>query len=192
VTGLSGNNIVSIEVRHLYADNGVAELARIPLTSLPESILLGDEATMIIRFKLDAAVTIDELSDETKHFAATMLQPISANSTVSFDVDGLTPGTHGEAILRLGIGRSHGLSLNPDVAINGTPVSVATDYRGYDQFHNGQGQPRFFGVLEIPVPWSAIASDNQVDVTFPDNGGYVSSVALQVFDQSVAVTRRSN
>ena len=107
----------------------------------------------------------------------------------SFNVNGVVSGTNGEVVLRLGVGREHGLSLQPTVTVNGTAVTVPADYRGYDQYHNGAGREAFFGVLEIPLPWSVISANNQVDVTFGDSGGHVSSVALQVFNQSRVVTR---
>ena len=181
--------ILSVDIKHLRADNDVPVLETETRSDLPESVVLGGEATMILRIELDAVPTIDQSSDETKHYASTMLQPIAANTTLSFDIDGLAPGTDGEAVLRLGVGRAHGLSLTPSVSVNGTAVTVPADYRGYDQYHNGAGLPQFFGVLEVPVPWSAIATNNQVDITFTDDGGHVSSVALQVFNQSQAIVR---
>ncbi|MGB5512592.1 MAG: hypothetical protein WBM87_12850 [Woeseiaceae bacterium] len=191
VSGIGGANISSIDVKHLYGDNGVPVLEEMQWTTgIPESVKLGAEATMVIHAQVDASVSITEDSNESRHFAATMLQPISANSTMSFDVNGLTIGANGEAVLRLGVGRAHGLSLLPSVTVNGISISAPADYRGYDQFHNGVGRPEFFGVLEIPVPWSALAASNRVDVTFADSGGNISSIALQVFNQSRAITRR--
>lgn len=189
ISGLGGANILSIDFRHLHAANDVPQLDNTFPSELAESISLGGESTMIIRLELDTVPSLDETSDESKHYAATMLQPISANTSMVFDIDGLSTTANGEAILRLGVGRDHGLSLSPSVTVNGTPVSIPADYRGYDQFHNGAGRERFFGVLEIPVPWTAIAANNQVDITFADDGGHVSSVALQVFHQSQAVVR---
>ena len=189
--GLGGANVLSVDIRHLHTDSGDPVLDVSSVAELPEVITLGGEATMVIRVELDAVVTIGETSTETKHYASSMLQSIGANTTLSFDVDGLTPGANGEAILRLGVGRAHGLSLTPTVTVNGTAVTVPSDYRGYDQFHNGNGRDEFFGVLEIPVPWAAIQASNQIDVTFPENGGHVSSIALQIFNQSSAIVRRT-
>jgi agarase len=182
-------SILSVDIKHLRANNDQPVLETTTLTEVPESIALGGEATMILRLELDAVPTVDESSDESKHYAATMLQPIAANTTLSFDVDGLTPGANGEAVLRLGVGRDHGLSLTPDVTVNGSLVTVPTDYRGYDQHHGGAGRVEFFGILEIPIQWSDIAANNRVEVTFPDDGGHVSSIALQVFNQSQAIVR---
>jgi agarase len=189
--GLGGANVLSVDMRHLHTVNNDPVLDLSSVTTLPDVMTLGGEATMVIRVELDAVVTTAESSTETKHYASSMLQPIGASTTLSFDVEGVTPGAHGEAILRLGVGRAHGLSLTPSVSVNGTAVTVSSDYRGYDQYHNGNGRDAFFGVLEIPVPWSAIQGNNQVDVTFPDTGGHISSVALQTFNHSSTIVRRT-
>ncbi|MGI9243699.1 MAG: hypothetical protein ACR2RV_23080, partial [Verrucomicrobiales bacterium] len=45
----------------------------------------------------------------------------------------------------------------------------------------GDGRPTFFGLLEIPVPHKLIQADNVVSVTYPDTGGFISSVSLRSF-----------
>ena len=101
VAGLGGINVLSVDVRHLRANDGIPALETTTLPTVPESIVLGGEATMILRLELDAAAMVSESSDETKHFATTMLQPISANSPLSFDVDGLTPGVNGLSLIHI-------------------------------------------------------------------------------------------
>ena len=112
-----------------------------------------------------------------------MLTNIVAGSTHNFTVPNVTPGANGEAVLRLGVGREHGKSLQPVITFNGVTLSVPTDYRGYDQYNGGKGRSRFFGVLEIPVPLSALRASNNIGVRFPDSGGAISSVVL---DNSVS------
>lgn len=182
-------DIVAVNTKHLRADNGVPVLETETRSDLPEAISLGSEATMILQIELDAAPKVDQISDETKHYATSMLQPITANTTLTFDVDDVPVGAAGEAVLRLGVGRAHGLSLQPTVTVNGISVSVPADYRGYEQDRNGAGRAEFFGVLEIPVPWAAMTGSNRIEVTFAEDGGHVSSVALQIFNQSQAVIR---
>ncbi len=48
------------------------------------------------------------------------------------------------------------------------------------------------GVLEIPVPYSLLAANNVVSVQFPDAGGHVSSVCLQVNNFSHNIRLLSN
>ena len=37
-----------------------------------------------------------------------------------------------------------------------------------------------FGTIEIPIPQELIEKDNEVKITFPDGGGYLSSLILDV------------
>ena len=39
-------------------------------------------------------------------------------------------------------------------------------------------------MLEVKVPYDLIQANNTVDITFPDNGGHISSLAMQVFNFS--------
>ncbi|MGQ1784863.1 MULTISPECIES: hypothetical protein [unclassified Saccharicrinis] len=84
---------------------------------------------------------------------------------------------NGEATLCLGVGRDHGQSLTPDVKINRKKVVVKGDVvRGYDQHI----RKRFFCVLELLVNMEDLKTgDNKVEVTFPDNGGHITSAILQ-------------
>ncbi len=176
-------------VKHLYLDGEMPKLETTRSATLPESLRLGAEGTLVLHIEFDADIAIDASAEESKHYAETMLRPISANSTLSFDVNGVPTGADGEAVLRLGVGRAHGLSLLPVVSVNGIAVDVPADFRGYDQYHGGVGRASFFGVLEIPTPWTAVAENNRVEVTFADSGGHISSVALQVFNHTRPIAR---
>lgn len=182
-------NVQSVTVEHLYWDGNDVVLDTQAPTQFPESLVLAAEGTIIIKTEYDAPLDPVETSVERKVYAAEMLQPITANQSIRFSVDSVSPSTNGEAVLRVGMGRDHGLSLSPTVTLNANPIAVPADWRGDDQFLNGDGHENFFGVLEIPVPFSSVADSNIVEITFPDTGGHVSSVALQVFDQSIAISR---
>ncbi|RME71452.1 MAG: Ig-like domain-containing protein [Verrucomicrobia bacterium] len=80
------------------------------------------------------------------------------------------------AVLRMGIGRTHDLSKSPRVKINGHKVKVPDDWTGYDQANRSE----FFGVIEIPFPARYLKENNKIDVRFPDTGGRVSSMVLEV------------
>ena len=86
-------------------------------------------------------------------------------------------GIYGDAVLRLGMGRSSTLSKQPTVLVNGTAVDVPTDFMG----HEGDSRSTFFGVLDIPVPYHLLQANNEISVTFPDTGGYISSVSLRAY-----------
>ena len=69
------------------------------------------------------------------------------------------------------------LSLHPTVKINGTEVPVPDDWAGYDQANRDEG---FFGAIDIPVPFALLNANTDIQVTFADSGGKVSSMVLDV------------
>ncbi|MGC6456265.1 MAG: agarase [Coraliomargaritaceae bacterium] len=174
-------DLLHVTVKYLHADaerNPVLDTTTIG--SLPE-LTLGASATAVIQYSFRKPLVINETIKEKKYYATTYLQPIAEESPISFKINKLnTSSRFGEATLRIGIGRAHGLTVRPRVQLNGRPITVPEDWRGYDQWNRGQ----FFGVLEIPVPYAALKKNNRIEVTFPESGGHVSSVALQVFQFS--------
>jgi agarase len=173
-------NISSIRKKHLTLINQIPVLEDENIATDSKTVKLGAEATMILEYTFDNNVTIDETSNEKKYFATSYFKPIVANQPNLFEIKDVVKNTYGEAILRVGLGRDHGKSLQPTIKINGTEINVPTDYRGYDQ----ADKDRFFGLLEIPVPFGLIQEKNTISVSFSDNGGHVSSMGLQVFNFS--------
>ncbi|WP_166376296.1 ricin-type beta-trefoil lectin domain protein [Pseudoalteromonas sp. Z9A4] len=190
VLGDGSNSVTGVNIKHLHPDaQGKPVLDDNDSTVLPDLVNLGTESTMIIKISHQSNVIINNINQETKHYASAVVKDIVANSTQFFTINNVDKGTNGEAVLRLGVGRPHGKSLTPTVTVNGNKVAVPTDFRGYDQVNGGLGRERFFGVLEIPVPYSDLAKTNSIEVTFPDTGGAVSSLTLQNFKMSKSITR---
>ncbi len=201
--GDNGNTVNTVEIKHLYLNgterDGTVTLTEEAFTTLPDTFVLGTEATAIIKVTYDNTIEMNGTSQEIKHYAPVSKQPIQANVEQSYRVslDGFTPGGEGEAILRLGVGRDHTLAVMPSsIVLNGKTVAISSDfdYRGYDQSKGGtlfpsKGRDTFFGVLEIPVNYADLAASNDIKITFEQAGGHVSSVALQVFNMSREVIR---
>lgn len=177
----------SVLLRHLTLSGNKPILEEQNLDAMLSSIQLGAESTIILEYDFQAAVPLDELAQEVKYYAESYLQPITANQEISFQVNGVQKGAFGEGILRLGIGRAHGKSLQPVVKVNGTTVCVPEDWRGDNQTDRAS----FFGVLEIPVDYDLLAQDNTVTVQFEDGGGHISTVTLQAFSFSNPLARPS-
>ncbi|MDO6803206.1 T9SS type A sorting domain-containing protein [Wenyingzhuangia sp. 1_MG-2023] len=182
--GLGDATIQSILVKHLHAENnGIPTLDEYTVNNI-NSVNIGREASIILEYTFDKNVVIPEVSNETKYYATTYNQKINSNQTLNFHINNVNVNSsYGEATLRLGIGRAHGKSLKPLLKVNGNDVLVPDNWRGNDQ----SGRDQFFGVLEIPVPYTILSQNNTIAVTFPDAGGNVSSVALQVqsFDKEI-------
>ncbi|GAA79963.1 agarase [Pseudoalteromonas sp. BSi20495] len=190
VLGKGSNNVTGVNIKHLYPNaQGKPVLDNSNRTTLPSSVVLGSESTMIIKVSHQKNVVINNINQETKHYASAVVKNIAANATQFFTINNVDKGANGEATLRLGVGRPHGKSLTPVVTVNGNRVAIPTDFRGYDQKNGGLGRERFFGVIEIPVPYNNIKKTNNIEVTFPDSGGAVSSLTLQNFKMSKHITR---
>lgn len=187
--GLDIQNIDNIQIQSLYFDGTTPILETTDHSTSLQRISLGAEGTVIVKTEYSNAVSISKTSFETKTYANEMLQPITQDQRIDFSVDNINVGLHGEAVLRVGIGRDHGLSLTPLLSVNGIEVDIPEDFRGYDQNLNGLGRADFFGVIEIPLPYDALLSNNTISLTFPDTGGHVSSLAIQNFEHSEQLTR---
>ncbi|MDO6760298.1 T9SS type A sorting domain-containing protein [Tamlana sp. 2_MG-2023] len=179
--GLGGLSVSAISKNHLYLENKAPVLDQENIPTDTKSIEIGAEATMILEYTFSGSLVPTETNTETKYFASTYLQPITANQPITFTINGVTTNAFGEAMLRLGVGRPHNNMVTPSaIKINNTSVSIPDNWRGYDQAE----RERFFGVLEVAVPYNLIQQNNTVEVTFPDSGGHISTASMQVFNFS--------
>jgi agarase len=194
--GIDTSNISAVNIKHLQTTDDAAQASSINelnSSSLPETVTIDGEGTMVIKVTYNSDITIDNTNDEVKYYSNDFKQAITANAEITFNINDVVTAANGESVLRLGIGRDHGKSLTPTVMVNGAQVTVPVDFRGYDQV-NGKvnpGRDNYFGVIEIPIPLSALQASNTVSIEFSDTGGYVSTAALQVFSTS-SVLQRTN
>ncbi|MBK1876990.1 hypothetical protein [Pelagicoccus mobilis] len=177
------NPVVSVHSKETYAEDGVPKLRAIEYSNYPTSLTVEANATMIIEYEFAEDLVIDESSEESKHYATSYLKPIVADQRIDFEINGVTIPEHGEAVLRIGMGRAHGRSLSPILLVNGEAVPVPSDWRGYDQ----STRSSFFGVIEISVPKALLQENNTISLEYPDSSGHVSSVCMQVWAFSSAV-----
>ncbi|MFY0598838.1 MAG: T9SS type A sorting domain-containing protein [Cyclobacteriaceae bacterium] len=185
VLGIDQANVVSVNARHLYANESIESILEETDVTGVTKFEIGKEATLMLIYTLESDHNTSETSSESKYFADGYLKSISANGLIRLDIDGVQKSNFGEAVLRIGMGRDHGKSLKPSVMFNGTSIAVPENWKGDDQ----SNRDKFFGVLEIPVPYSLIDIDNEISITFSDDGGHVSSVTMQVFNFSKEIVR---
>ncbi|WP_111977504.1 agarase [Algibacillus agarilyticus] len=195
--GIQAKNIKHVTQRVLYlGDDKIVKYKEKSLgNQFPKNLTLQGEATIVLVIELENAVKQKYYLQESRHYADKMTQTISANKIQSFKVNGLDVAKQGDAILRLGVGRDFTKSLTPTIKINGSLINLPDDFRGYDQNHNAAGEKgkarnSFFGVLEIPFPYRLLKKDNNVDVTFADDGGKISTVIIQNIQHSAVLPRR--
>lgn len=184
--GFSADKFQSVEIKHLHLEDQAGVLDESTQNDLPASVNLGSEATMILKYIFTEDVTIDQSLKETKYYATSYMKEIEEGQALTFTVNNVTTtDNYGEAMLRLGVGRALGKSLRPIVLFNNEKLSIPINYRGDDQAE----RDTFFGVLEIPVPYDLIKETNEISVSFSDDGGHLSSVAMQVYNFSRTVER---
>ncbi len=186
----SSNQIATISAKHLFGgDQGepVLQTSALDIHTNFE-FTLKSEATVIIEIAFDDSVVIDEILRESLHYASTYKQEILANAPISFSFENVIISENTSGILRLGIGRGHDKSLFPEVSINGTTLEIPTNYSGDAQVL----REGFFGLLEIPIPDNIVAATNEVEIIFPDAGGFVSSAVIQMFNSSINTNELSN
>lgn len=182
---LPSNPINNIKIKHLHFANGEPTLTTTSQNigvknELPKSINIGAEATVIIEYTFSDNIKIIAESDEHKYYATTYKQAIKANTALKFNINEVKISEYGKGILRLSFGREHDLAQQPIVKVNDTLVTVPTDYAGDEQVF----RPQVFSMLEIEVPNELLKTNNTILVTYPDDGGFVSSVTLQAFEYS--------
>ncbi|MCL1065639.1 hypothetical protein L2735_02285 [Shewanella olleyana] len=191
--GLGDNTPSEILVKQLYLDEQTPMLSETNVSDIAfiDSLEIAAEATVIIKLSYDNDIELNHTQIETKYYADKYKQPITANNTLNFSINDVVIAENGEAVLRLGLGREHGKSLTPNVMINSQPVEVTADYRGYDQYHKGEGRLQFFGVIELSISNQFIQTDNTIELTFDDDGGFVTSLSMQYFQHSKQLTRNN-
>ncbi|MEM7656728.1 MAG: agarase, partial [Bacteroidota bacterium] len=115
-----GNSIQGIAVKQLQlnAAGDAPVLEESTFASL-DSLVLGAEGSAVVKVSFQNPVLLDESVDETKYFADTYLTPIVPYAQHRFEINEVAHGPQGEAVLRLGMGRAHGKSLQPTVTFNG-------------------------------------------------------------------------
>ncbi|MEM9337202.1 MAG: hypothetical protein AAGA66_00620 [Bacteroidota bacterium] len=176
---LDQKGLKSVDIKRLkvYVDK-VPELSNTSVNTAPENISLEYGETAVLTYNFKSPISFTNKIVSKKYYTNDFLQSIEANQSSSFIFDPADTGS-GMATLRLGVGRDHGLSLTPEVMINGKKIAIEGDIiRGNDQVNRSQ----FFGVLEIPFSIDLLneKDSNTVEVTFPDSGGKISSAILQV------------
>ncbi|MEM6641424.1 MAG: T9SS type A sorting domain-containing protein [Bacteroidota bacterium] len=176
---LNQEGLMSVDIKQLkiFTDR-TPELTNTTVTSAPENISLEYGETAVLTYHFAEEIAFENTITSTKYYTSTYLSQIQSRTINSFSFQPIDV-TYGTATLRMGVGREHGLSLAPRVKINGELINAQGDLiKGDDQRNRSQ----FFGVLEIPFSVELLnaSGQNVVEVEFPDDGGKISSVILQV------------
>lgn len=173
-----GNSLINnTTLRRLYLnDKGIPKLVFFTNISELKTLELKVGETVILECDVNAYEFKNSIHEQN-YYTKTYLQEIIADKTLEFTIEQVSVGKKGRASLKMGMARAHNLSKQPIILVNGKQVEVPTNWAGYDQ----KPRKEFFGVIQIPVELKYLKEgNNQVEITFPDNGGRVSSLILNV------------
>ncbi|MEO0793886.1 MAG: beta-agarase [Verrucomicrobiota bacterium] len=176
LSGLEDLEPVAITARVLTTNGEQPRVGEMVLPEIPHQMnLLPGMGAMII-VDLPEPVGIRGRVAEHRVYATDYLKDINSGEPIEFTfVD--TPTGAGGAILRLSPGRELGKQVLPDsIEFNGYDLQIPDNWAGDDQ----AGRANFFGMIEVPVPMEYVREENTVEIIYPDTGGKVACVVLQV------------
>ncbi|WP_299556432.1 T9SS type A sorting domain-containing protein [Seonamhaeicola sp.] len=165
---------VKIKALKIYPQ-ALPDMSETMVNDAPDSIDLIKDETVVLEYTFNNSITFDNALRTKHYYTQNYLQPITANSVITYNFNNVTIG-NGFGTLRMAIGRKHNVSKAPVVKINGITVDVPDNWKGYDQANRDD----FFGMIEIPFQASLLKENNEVTLEFPDTGGRVSSLILSV------------
>ncbi|WAJ72286.1 RICIN domain-containing protein [Catenovulum adriaticum] len=172
-------NITNVRKKRLVVRKNAAPIYQDVSASLPTSYSMEPGETIIFELTFSNNIAFDNTYNTAHYYAPQHLVAINANQSNSFTFNGVNVAA-GQSVLRLSMGRVHGKSFQPTVTVNGSPVQINLNWAGGSQ----SSRDEFFGVIEVPVDNSLLQANNTVNITFPDAGGRIASVVLQVNNDS--------
>ena len=187
---VTGATLNDVRIKSLIINpNEEAQFTDQTTTVLPESYNLKANETVVLEYTYSTDFNYENAIISKRHYNnESTVQPITANSSMTYTFSNIPTSSIATATLRMSIGRKHDRSKSPIVLINGQTLSVPTNWKGYDQANRDD----FFGMIEINVPAESVQASNTVSLTFPDSGGHLSSLVLitQTYDQNVLSTEK--
>jgi hypothetical protein len=173
---ISGATVSDVRIKSLIINpNEAAQITDQTTSVLPESYQLKANETVVFEYTYNTDFSYENALISNRHYSnESMVQPITANSSMTYTFSNVPTSSIASATLRMSIGRKHNRSKSPTVLINGQALSVPTNWKGYDQANRDD----FFGMIEIDVPAASVQASNIVSLTFPDSDGHLSSLVL--------------
>ena len=170
------NSMQSIYVKSLTVfEDDLPRYYETTVPSIPSEFYIDEAETIVLAYTLKKPIRFTNKIHEIRYYSNEFLVPIEAHKQLSFSFDNVNPNLK-EASLSMSIGRTHDLSKRPIINVNGKNIPVPFNWKGYDQAN----RKKFFGAIEIPVPIDLIKEDNNVHISFPDSGGHLSTLILDV------------
>ncbi len=180
ISGFENVKAKSLVARRLKTDGEAPTLTEEKMSTDLKELTLAAGESVLLTYELRSPLWAKSEVEETRYYATDYLQSIDANAPVNFEFEKVKPAAKGTAVLRVSSGRELGKSIRPSsVNFNGSELKIPSNWAGDDQ----AGRSMFFGMLEFDVPVELIQETNNVSIKYPDRGGTVASVVLQVHQE---------
>lgn len=182
----TNNDIVRVTnytIRRLYADqDGVLELTEANTDLHIDQLDIDPHETFMMICDVPEQAIFATSIVEYDNYSKQLLQPIVANTPIKFEFEKVVTGK-GKANIRVSFGRSRASDMKPVIKLNGEYVLTPSNWAGYNQ----NNRDFFFGTLVVPIPMSYLKEQNEVTVSFADDGGKISSVVIntEIFSSDV-------
>ncbi len=169
--------------------------------TFPTSTTLLNGETKIFKVTYSSPIQFTSSVTRKKYYATSTQQStdkaptviITANTEKAFTINNVTKGTDGDATLRISVGIPLRENINvgspptnldrlpSEVTFNGTPLTIPTNWKGYDQADRAD----FYGMFELDVPYNLINDgNNTVNITYAKTGGRIACVVLSTENEA--------
>ncbi|MGC6456481.1 MAG: hypothetical protein ACON39_04465 [Coraliomargaritaceae bacterium] len=166
----------SIELKRMFIPKQQAVLyTKKNIRTLPKNLTMEPQETIIVRVSYAAPLIFEGSLQSRTYYSDSYLQSISTDQPVSFQINGVSTNATSTGVLRISLAREHHMSKQPRLIVNQQVIDFPNDWMGCDQANRKGG---FFGSISVPLPASVLQEDNEITLTFPDDGGRVSTVVL--------------
>jgi hypothetical protein len=170
------NSVQSIYVKSLTVfEDDLPRYYETTVPSIPSEFFLDTAETIVLAYTLKKPLSFTKKITDVRHYSKKFLVPIEAHKKITYVFNKVNSAVI-EASLAMSIGRTHDLSKRPLIKMNGINIPVPFNWKGYDQAN----RKKFFGAIDIPIPIELIQENNNVDISFPDSGGHLSTLILDV------------
>lgn len=176
LSGLNKVPVAGLSLRTLTTAGEKPVLGQRMMHKIPAALELESGEIAVLMVDLQRGIKAKRSVREDRIYATEYLKDIEADTPLNFKfVD--VPTGKGSAVLRLSPGRELGTQVLPSsIRFNGKELPIPSNWAGDDQ----AGRANFFGMIESPVPMSLVKTVNHVEITYPDSGGKMACVVLQV------------
>ncbi len=173
-----GGKLKSLTLRSIYGENGETKITERDITEADlEKLRLRLGETVMITAKYSKNLKQKQVLNSKRYYATTYLKSIKAGKREDFEIN-IDKGEIERATLKIAFARAITSTLKPELKVGDKLYEFPTDWKGYDQ--KSRTKEGFFGTVDVVVDPADIGEKTQISLTFPEDGGTISTVGIDV------------